>query len=199
MTPLIAHEFVIPHLSEFQVSHPDVNIAVESSMDMLDFDDAQIDAAIRVGNGQWEGLTVLPLCECQAVILAAPSLLAQLPICTPQDLAKHTLIRRQQEQFGWEDLTQQLFLSDISSQRTLTVDTDLAALHAAERGLGIALSFLPANLTTSQLWPDSRFSVVLTPVATPLIVCLVFPPNHPQRDLLHDIFRWLKGVLNRHD
>lgn len=196
MTPLIAHEFILPHLSDFQSSHLDVNISIESSMDVLDFDDTQIDAAIRVGDGQWKGLKVWSLSECRAVILAAPSLLERLPIDTPQDLNKHTLIRRQKEKFGWSALASQFSPVNITGRGTLTVDTDLAALHAAEQGLGIAISFLPASLTTTQVWPEHRVTPVFFPMATPLKVYFVFHPSNPQQALLYDMFLWLKDILH---
>ena len=47
MTPLIANEFVIPRIQDFQSAHPELSLSIESSMDLVDFD--QFGSAL--GNG----------------------------------------------------------------------------------------------------------------------------------------------------
>lgn len=136
MTPLIAHEFVMPRVEGFQARHPGVVISIESRMEVVDFEAVPIDAAIRVGDGQWAGLTAWPLCECEAVLLAAPSLIEHHPVRSLKDLGNHTLIRRRREQFGWEELAALMAEPEPCGKAELLVDSDLAALHAAERGLG---------------------------------------------------------------
>ncbi|PNE02131.1 DNA-binding transcriptional activator GcvA [Alcanivorax sp. MD8A] len=196
MTPLIAHEFVLPQVESFQSSHPDVSISIEGSMDVVDFDAIGIDAAIRVGSGKWAGLTAWPVCECEAVLLASPALLAQHPIEGIQDLEQHTLIRRRHEQFGWDDLGALLGQGEVNGKGALLVDSDLAALHAAERGLGVVLSFLPVGTSIEAVWPGNRFTAVLPPVPTPLKAWFVFRTGSSKTELLQDAFTWVRSLLS---
>ncbi|MGC6830410.1 LysR substrate-binding domain-containing protein [Pseudomonas aeruginosa] len=195
MTPLIAHEFVLPHVDVFQAEHPEVSISIEASMDLVDFGSEPIDAAIRVGSGQWPGLAANLLCRCEAVLLASPSVLELHPVKRLEDLSKHTLIRRRHEQFGWESLAQLAKVSAVPGKSDLLVDSDLAALHAAERGLGVALGFLPANTSLAHLWPDRRLVAVLPPWETPLSAYFVFRPNGGKEALLQDAFHWIRSQV----
>src|SRR2546426_399357 len=54
-SPLVVHEFLLPRMAAFQAAHPGVKIQLEGSMDFADFDKDPIDAAIRVGSGDWPG------------------------------------------------------------------------------------------------------------------------------------------------
>lgn len=195
MTPLIAHEFVLPRVAGFQASHPEVSLSIESSMALIDFDTEPIDAAIRVGSGHWPGLTGWPLCACDATLLAAPDVLAQHPVQHLSDLRDHTLIRRRQEQFGWQDLATLLQHAEVPCRRDLLVDSDLAAVHAAKRGLGIALCILPAAMPTSALWPDNSLIPVLPPIQTPLKAWFVFRSEGAKVDLLKDVYEWVRTLV----
>ncbi|MEL0027064.1 MAG: LysR substrate-binding domain-containing protein, partial [Perlucidibaca sp.] len=195
MTPLIAHEFMLPRVAELQAQHPEVSISIEASMEVVDFDKVPIDAAIRVGGGHWTGLTSWPLCTCEAVMLAAPSLLARQPVNELTDLGHHVLIRRRHEQFGWSDLARLMHIAEVPGKGELVVDSDLAALHAAERGLGIALSFLPAGMTSPALWPEGSLETVLPPVPTPLNAYFVSRANNAKIDLLKDVFAWIQTQI----
>ncbi|RMK24480.1 hypothetical protein IPC95_23490 [Pseudomonas aeruginosa] len=195
MTPLIAHEFVLPHVDVFQAEHPEVSISIEASMDLVDFESEPIDAAIRVGSGKWPGLEASLLCRCEAVLLASPAILELYPVSRLEDLRQHTLIRRRHEQFGWESLAQLAKVSAVPSKSDLLVDSDLAALHAAERGLGVALGFLPTNTSLAHLWPDRRLVAVLPPLQTPLSAYFVFRPDGGKEALLQDAFHWIRSQV----
>lgn len=195
MTPLIANEFVIPRIQDFQSAHPELSLSIESSMDLVDFDQEPIDAAVRVGAGQWPGLESWLLCECVAVALAAPSLLAAQPIRRIDDLVHHTLIRRRQEQFGWADLARLMQMPGVSGRNELLVDSDLAALNAAQRGQGVTLSFLPAGVAPSALWPEDQLRAVMPPFKTSLKAWFVFRPNDAKADLLREVFAWIREQI----
>ncbi|GLU38077.1 MULTISPECIES: LysR substrate-binding domain-containing protein [Pseudomonas] len=195
MTPLIAHEFLLPHVEVFQARHPGVSLSLEASMELVDFEKEPVDAAIRVGHGQWPGLESWLLCGCEAVLLAVPSLLARHPVNRLEDLEDHTLIRRRHEQFGWESLASLAKVPTVPSKGDLLVDSDLAALHAAERGLGIALGFLPAGTPFSKHWPDTRLVAVLPPLTTPLSAYFVFRPDNGKAELLREAFDWIRSQV----
>lgn len=195
MTPQVAHRYVLPGLSEFQARHPGVSISLDASMGLADFEQEPIDAAIRIGRGQWQGLNAWHVCDCEAVILATPELLARRPVLRLEDLRQHTLIHRRKPQFGWEALAKLLRVPKIPSAGDLVVDSDLAALQAAEEGLGIVLSIAPAGEAARSASSSPRLVPVLAPFETPLKVYFVFRPHSGKDELLRSTFEWLRSSV----
>ena len=195
MTPQAAHRYILPRLSEFQEQHPGVSVSLDASMALADFDEESLDAAIRIGSGQWHGLEAWFLCDCEAVIQATPELVARHPVLRLEDLRHHTLIHRRKPQFGWEALAQLVKVAKIPSAGDLVVDSDLAAQHAAEEGLGIVLGIQPAGSTIQGSSTPGRLVQVLSPFKTPLKVYFVCRPQSGKDDLLRATFEWLRGAI----
>src|SRR5690606_33630468 len=51
-----ARRWLIPRLSSFHASHPEVEVRLTTSLDWVDFDREDVDAAIRLGSGTWPGV-----------------------------------------------------------------------------------------------------------------------------------------------
>lgn len=197
-TPLIAHEFVFPRIEAFQQRHPGVLFSIEASMDVVDFETTTIDASIRVGGGEWPGLTAWKICDCSAVFFAAPSLLDRQPVRDITDLDKHVLIRRRNEHFGWKDAAKLLGVSDLTGKGELLVDSDLAAANAAERGLGVALGFLPADLPLTSVWREDQLVAIFPPLKTHLKAYFVFRTSNADNELFIDAFAWILSLFKPH-
>lgn len=195
MTPQVAHRYVLPRLSEFQSRHPGVSISLDASMGLADFEREPIDAAIRIGRGQWQGVEAWHVCDCEALILATPDLVSRRPVHQLEDLRHHTLIHRRKPQFGWEALAQLLGVPKIPSAGDLVVDSDLAAMHAAEEGLGVVLSIAPARAPARGATSSERLVPLLSPFKTPLKVYFVFRPHSGKDELLRSTFEWLRSSV----
>ncbi|MCF4167411.1 LysR substrate-binding domain-containing protein [Zavarzinia compransoris] len=195
MTPQVAHRYVLPRLSEFQAQHPGVSISLDASMGLADFEEEPLDAAIRVGARPWPGLEAWFICDCDAVVMATPELAARHPVNQLEDLRHHTLIHRRNPQFGWEALAQLAGIPRIPSAGDLVVDSDLAALHAAEQGLGVALSIMPSGSPAQGDASPVRLVPALAPFKTPLKVYFVFRPHSGKDDLLRATFEWLRASV----
>jgi DNA-binding transcriptional LysR family regulator len=74
-----AMRWLIPRLSSFHSCHPDVEVRLTTSLEGVDFEREEVDAAIRLGCGPWAGLqadrlvpnTLLPVCSPTLVAGAA--------------------------------------------------------------------------------------------------------------------------------
>ena len=55
MIPYVANEVVIPQLHDFQQQYPDLNLVVQTSMQLESLEFNEIDAAIRFGVPPWAG------------------------------------------------------------------------------------------------------------------------------------------------
>lgn len=194
VSPLVAYELLIPNLAAFQSDHPDVDIRIEASMGLADFDAAPIDAAIRFGADAWPGLTSMPLCACQATIVASPALLAQAPVHGWDDLRHHTLIHPRQTRMDWAAVSQFANQGKLERKGDLFLDSDLAALRAAEQGLGVAIVILPAN---SPLLRSDRIAAVLPPIDLPLQAHFVCRPNSGKQALLLSAYEWMRRQLTQ--
>src|ERR1043165_5814797 len=53
--PSVASGWLLPRLAGFVSAHPEIDLSVHSSVDLVDFDREAIDAAMRFGPGQWPG------------------------------------------------------------------------------------------------------------------------------------------------
>jgi len=194
VSPLVAYELLIPNLAAFQQDHPDVDIRIEASMGLADFDNDPIDAAIRFGADAWPGLASTPLCACQAILVAAPSLLAKLPVRTWADLGQHTLIHPRQSRMDWTAVAQYANHGRLERKGDLVLDSDLAALRAAEQGLGVAIVILPAH---SPLAHSDRVVAVLPPIDLPLQAHFVYRPNSGKQALLDSACDWMRRQLTQ--
>jgi LysR family transcriptional regulator, glycine cleavage system transcriptional activator len=74
--PSLASSWLMPRLPRFVAKHPDVEINLDSSIDLVDFADGRFDAAMRYGPGQWDGVVSELLFEEWLTPVASPSLIA---------------------------------------------------------------------------------------------------------------------------
>lgn len=194
-SPLVVHEFLLPHMAEFQADHPGVKIQLEGSMDLADFDKEPLDAAIRLGSGEWAGLTAWPLCDCEAVVLASPTLLARRPVKRFDDLKHHTLIHPRASHLDWDTVRRFAGLATLKRQGDLVLDSDLAALQAAKKGLGLALVVIPAN-ASPDLARLEDVVLVFPPLRIPVKAYFVFRPHSGKQDLLRSVFNWIQAHVS---
>ena len=154
-----AARWLVPRLDHWRAANPDVDIRVSSSGQLVDFDQDQIDLAIRIGDGQYLGLfsellspeTIVPLCH--------PSLLdGGHPLNTPEDLVHHTLIHFKPVigdiNTDWEDWLVTAGVEGVDHNRGLFFNDYFVAVNAAMTGQGVLLSprtFIADDLRSKML------------------------------------------------
>lgn len=74
--PSMTSSWLLPRFPRFVSQHPEVELNLDSSIELVDFADGRHDAALRYGFGQWPGLVVEPLFEEWLTPVASPTLLA---------------------------------------------------------------------------------------------------------------------------
>ena len=95
--PSMTSSWLLPRLPRFVASHPEVELNLDSSIELVDFADGRWDAALRYGMGEWPGLTVELLIEEWLTPVASRSLLAgrkppklaelgKLPLLGPEEI-----------------------------------------------------------------------------------------------------------------
>ncbi|TAN03781.1 MAG: LysR family transcriptional regulator [Rhodanobacteraceae bacterium] len=95
--PSMTSSWLLPRLPRFVASHPEVELNLDSSIELVDFADGRCDAALRYGMGEWPGLVVELLIEEWLTPVASPSLLVgrkpprleelgKLPLLGPEEI-----------------------------------------------------------------------------------------------------------------
>ncbi len=91
--PSFASKWLIPRLSKFQESYPDIEVRMSADMGLVDFATTDIDLAVRYGPGGYEGLHCERLMSESVVVVASPKLFeGNASITSAADLAKLPLI-----------------------------------------------------------------------------------------------------------
>lgn len=79
VVPSMASAWLVPRLEGFLTAHPKIEINLQSTEMVADFArDARVDAALRIGRGQWPGVVADHLFDEWLVPLASPALVARM-------------------------------------------------------------------------------------------------------------------------
>ena len=147
-TPGFASLWLIPRLARFSANHPQVDVRMSATLDLLDMERSQLDVAVRfcpTGEGQGQPLfeeTVLPVC--------APQLLQDRarPLRTPADLEHHTLLAMEPPQdtaptADWAPWLEIMGLPELRTKNTMRLANYSDAVAAALAGHGVVIGRLP--------------------------------------------------------
>jgi LysR family glycine cleavage system transcriptional activator len=93
LMPSFATSWLVPRLPAFLASHPQLEINLQSTISVVDFErDTDIDAGLRYGPGQWPGLDTVHLFDDYLTPVASPALLARLGQPTLETLGNFPLL-----------------------------------------------------------------------------------------------------------
>ncbi len=144
-TPGFASLWLIPRLARFTADHPQVDVRVSATLDVLDLERNRIDVAVRftaIGRGSGAALfeeSVMPLCAPQlALALRAPGDLAGQSLLTV-DLPGHG----DAPTADWEPWLQVMGLMDLRMKNILRFTQYPDAVAAAVAGQGVVIGRLP--------------------------------------------------------
>ncbi|MGQ0665233.1 MAG: transcriptional regulator GcvA [Pseudomonadota bacterium] len=87
VAPSFAAKWLVPRLDRFQSAHPDIDVRVSASMQLVDFATNDVDLAIRYGAGRYPGLVVDLLLRDTVYPACSPTLLkGEKGFRTPSDM-----------------------------------------------------------------------------------------------------------------
>ncbi len=92
-TPSLASRWLVPRLNSFQIAHPDIDVRIQASIKLMDFDRDGLDVGIRFGRGDYPGLRADSLGTPWVIPVCSPRLTEGPPaLISPSDLRHHTLL-----------------------------------------------------------------------------------------------------------
>jgi LysR family transcriptional regulator, glycine cleavage system transcriptional activator len=137
-----AAKWLLPRLSAFQEAHPGIDVRVSTSTNLVDFARDHVDAAIRYGRGQWQGVRADWLTADELFPVCSPALLnGEKPLRCPEDLRDHVLLHTSNnDSDDWRLwLTAAGLPADISRHPAVTFDLIFVTIQAAIDGIGVAV------------------------------------------------------------
>ncbi len=141
----LAAATVAPVLGEFQRTHPDVNIRVLASGDLVASTDEDFDLALGYGPNESSQCAVEFIAEEAVFPVCSPRLAAQLPTpVTPADLAVLPLLHVDYVDPGWttwQDVLASTLVGAPGGAKSVVFTSYQICLDVAERDGGIALGW----------------------------------------------------------
>ena len=140
--PSFAGKWLVPRLGRFRQRHPDIDVRISASSELVDFERDDVDIAVRYGRGNWPGLKIELLMHESLFAVCSPRLL-QGPdaIREPADIARHTLLSDLDWRIDvWQIWLEAAGLSGLEMRRALSFNYSNLMIQAAVDGLGVALS-----------------------------------------------------------
>lgn len=194
VTPSMASAWLVPRLGEFFAAHPKVELSLLSSTRVVDFErELHVDAALRVGQGAWPGLTAEPLFDEWLVPMASPALIARMGGIGARPLAQWPILGDPDGEWErWFEVA-----GERPPTRYMAVFDDSEAHHrAALDGVGVALG----RLTRARLLVDAG---QLLPLSTQRLKAgyahyLVHPARSRQHRGFADFRAWLLARAAEH-
>lgn len=75
LTPMFASSWLLPRIGGFRAKHPEIELMLDPSPELVELKAGGFDLAIRYGDGDWPGLDSEPLIPSQFVVVVAQKLL----------------------------------------------------------------------------------------------------------------------------
>lgn len=146
-TPGFASFWLIPRLTRFTAAHPDVEVRISATLDLVDLQRGNVDVAVRfVPSSEGRGPVLF---EEEVQPMCAPQLLRDpaRPLKTPADLGRHTLLTIEMHDgsltVDWEPWLQLMGLASVEMAHTLRFTRYGEAVAAAVAGQGVVIGRLP--------------------------------------------------------
>jgi LysR family glycine cleavage system transcriptional activator len=191
--PSVASSWLVPRLPDFVARHPQLQLNLQSSVQLVDFDREPVDAAMRFGRGEWAGVRAEHLFDDWLTPIASPALIARLGRPTLAKLAEWPLLRDP------ENVWVKWFRSfgGTPPARYVAHFDDTETLHrAAIEGMGVALG----RLTMARPLVEAGQLVFLSTrrLRAEFAHYLVYPPRTEGHPALLAFRAWLLEEARRY-
>ncbi len=193
-TPGLASLWLIPRLADFIAAHPGVDVRIDASHTQRALAGEGFDLAIRYV--PLDGAAGVPLFGEAVQPVCAPSLQRLLPLKTPADLARHTLLQVEHPQgrgmlLEWQTWLQAVGAAQVEPAATLTFTNYDTAVAAAVAGQGVVLGRRP--LVDALLKKRALVAPFKGTSTSARGYTVVVEPAAARKPAVQALVRWLQG------
>lgn len=188
--PSFGNHWLLPRLLRFREKYPSVSLRLQASLTVTSMQQEGIDIAIRMGQGDWEGMESRFLFSDELMVVAAPGFNGgQLP-ATAEEVAKSPIIFSTE---SWKSWCQNAGLEKEILPTGLRINDSNLVLEAVRLGAGIALerrSLVADAIARGEL-------VQITPFTAPYPwhYWLVTPPQTEKKREVALFIAWLEEEI----
>lgn len=148
-----SQRWLIPRLTHFHDAHPRIEIRLSSSIAPVDFETQNLDAAIRAGKGDWDGLHCEKLVDIELVPICSPAFQRQHNLRHPDDLRRVRLLHSMARPTDWQAWVKRAG-ANVDPTPGIRFESSALAYEAAAMDSGVALAvkvFVKRQLQTESL------------------------------------------------
>jgi LysR family glycine cleavage system transcriptional activator len=199
--PSLAAEWLVPRLHRFREQHPQLDVLLHASEELVDFEHSRVDLGIRYGMGTYPGLIAERLFVDEVFPVYSPRMLkGRAPLKKPDDLRGLPLIHTDWTPDrghwpGWTDWLRAAGVTGIDVTKGLRSSVGALVAQAAIRGQGVALgskALVLEHLAAGRL--IRPFKLSLKTDFAYYVVCAKSRADEPD---LHAIRTWLMAESRR--
>ena len=139
VAPVLAAKWLVPRLNRFHARHPKLRLRIDASVQLVDFDAAEIDAAVRVGKGPWPNVRAVKLAPLQLFPVCSPALAERL--LRVEDLATLPIIEDHGSPGRWRFWLAAQGAPELPLSAGPTYSDAALCLDAAIAGQGVAMAW----------------------------------------------------------
>jgi LysR family transcriptional regulator, glycine cleavage system transcriptional activator len=185
-----ALRWLVPRLAKFNKRHPGIKVLLETSNEPLETLRNPYDIIIRGGPDSFHGYGVYPFLSEQRLPVCSPALLERLPLESPNDLSRHTLLHTSSFPRLWNDWLAKAGFVDLKTEAALILDHFYLTLQAALDGIGIAIG------PTALVADDLAHGRLVAPFSGPLLparnYCTYVPEVKQKDEIVVAFGSWLE-------
>ncbi|WP_420404845.1 transcriptional regulator GcvA [Nisaea sp.] len=141
--PSFAVKWLIPRLSRFRMRYPEIDVRIAAEDRKADFVTDGVDVALRLGDGNYEGLHVEQIMSERIYPVCSPEVAARPPgLHKPEDLKHYPLLHDVNTFPGesWDNFLEQFGIKGIDLRRGAFFTQMDMVVQAAVEGQGVALA-----------------------------------------------------------
>ncbi|MBB4260539.1 MULTISPECIES: transcriptional regulator GcvA [unclassified Bradyrhizobium] len=188
-----AAKWLIPRLSSFYVSYPQIKLDISNAVAPVDFEKDKIDLAVQFGAGGWPGIETRLLFKDVIQPVCSPKLLKRTRLVEPDDLRKVQLLHSHYRRTDWPDWLMAIKRPDLLADPGISFQSSVLTYQAAVEGVGVAMGQL--LLLRNEIQDGALIPLFDAPLERPMAHYLAWPKNRLLGRKARSFVHWLKGQV----
>ena len=196
LSPSFAAKWLIPRIEGFRMTHPDVDLRLDTTDRLVDLARENIAVGVRYGSGRYPGLESTLLMGEEVFPVCSPSLVTRVrPLREPEDLRYFKLIHdttmESHASFPtWATWLKAAGARKVDARPGLRINSSIMALQSAIDGQGVTLT--RSVIAGDDLRQGRVIRPLLTSCPTNFSYYLVYPSGVPLSRVSSAFCHWLK-------
>lgn len=189
--PTFGSKWLLPRIHDFYATNHNVTIHIQSCIGEIDFSSGDIDAAITVGTGHWQGVIAHRLDNEFLIAIAPPPAFPNQPI-KPEWVAKQMLLTVASNPQAWAEWFSTYHLDHRLMRMGPRFELTSHLIQAVRAGIGVGL--VPHALVTEEL-KRGELVAIGKAMTSPRSYYLTYPQRNISLPSLEAFKSWLLKTL----